>query len=221
MLSDLQLVQLLQDQYSGNGAFDYQGTVSGVTFAIKILADEVITCFEGSHDMPDWEHDFEAELIYPKELHGLGVHKGFYTGLVQVLEVSKPYLQNDLPKRLIGHSLGGGRCNPYAALLLQNGYTNIDRCKFGCPNSNDKACQEYIDKNSTNRSYLNYGDPFHHDPVGDVPYYIPILFPYYTKETRHLVMAKPELGDLWGSVMGWHHIQNYIKGMQNGQTANS
>lgn len=215
MLTDLQIAQLLQSQYNGESIFDYQDMIAGVTFAVKCYPDCNVVLFEGSHDVPDWEHDFEAAMIWPTELAGGGVHEGFWLGLREAFVKIQPYLAKDKLTILCGHSLGAGRVNPAAGFLLYLGFTSVNRVKFAPPRSNDKNLARRL-SNFPVTSYWNYHDEEHHDFVCDVPLFIPIIAPYDTSEPHIMLDVAPQVDDAWG-MLAYHHLFLYIEGIQNGK----
>lgn len=214
MLSDLQIALLLQSQYDGEAIFDYQNTIEGVTFAIKLYDDCTVVLFEGSHDAPDWEHDFEAIMVYPDELNGAGVHAGFWEGLPAAFDVILPYLSKDKLTVLAGHSLGAGRVNLAAGLLLGKEYDRLELVKFASPRSNDKRLSDSIALFPL-RSYWNYHNEDHHDFICDVPIAIPEILEYDTTEPKKLIDSPPGAEDNWG-VFAWHHLFLYIEGIKHG-----
>ncbi len=214
------VIDYLQNQYdSVPNTFTYQATIGGVTLSILVFSRKVYVFFEGTHDMPDVKADFEAEMIFPPELKGAGVHAGFWEGLTEAFAVILTYLPKYIPIYLCGHSLGAGRVNPAAGLLLYYGYdaANLIRIKFGSPNSNDMILEVAL-RDSPYISVWNYGDILFHDPIGSVPIHCAIKgygWPYFTGEKRTLIKWPPELLDKWGAIMGWHHLTpNYKKGWE-------
>lgn len=215
-----QILLYLEAQYNNvPNFFTYQGTICGVTFAILVFSRKVYVFFEGTHDMPDIERDFEAEMISPPELKGAGVHSGFWMGLIAAFGLICTYLPKNISIYLCGHSLGAGRVNLAAGLLLFYGYDpkNIIRVKFGSPNSNDMILEVAL-RDSPCVSVWNYGDMVFHDPVGSVPIHCAIKgygWPYFTSEKRTLVKSGPGPLDIWGPIIGWHHIELYKKGWED------
>lgn len=213
MLTDLEIGNLLQQQYDAvEGVFDFSGTISDVSLAVKTYEDCVAVLFEGSHDIPDWKHDFEAEIIYPYLLNGGGVHAGFWEGLTEAINRILPYLAKDKPIILCGHSLGAGRVNPAAALLQSYGFTLMKLIKFASPRSNDDKLS-YMISCFPLKSYWNYHDELHHDFVCDVPRRIEPEFSYNTTEPKTMIDSPPPKEDSWG-VWGWHHLSCYIRGLE-------
>ncbi len=214
MLSDLNICDLLQNQYDGaQGVFDYQDTIEGVTFAVKVYPDCVAVLHEGSHDEPDVEHDFEAEIIYPPELNGVGVHAGGWSGLIAAYAEILPYLPKDKLIYLCGHSLGALRVNLAACLLLHHGYTMVERVKFAPPRSNDQALAAMINKYPV-RAYENYHSVLDRDFVCAVPRRILPAFPYDVDEPRILIDVPARAGDNW-LFLKRHHLFLYREGIKN------
>jgi hypothetical protein len=209
-LSDLQIVDLLQSQYSGaEGVFDVVQVTDECSWAFKSLPDEDIICFQGSANIPDWIRDFEGEMVFLRNIGG--VHLGMYSPLPKVLEIVKTLIQPEKPKKICGHSLGGGETNIFTVMLDEAGYSVMETITFGCPTALDAEACGYLAP-YPNRSYWNYRDALHHDPVGNVAVHIPGIAPYMPRQ-KILVNSPPPSGDSWGDVLGWHHLQRYREGL--------
>jgi hypothetical protein len=216
MPNDLQIAEILQQLYDGVlDSFTYTDTISGVSFGVVVRDDCVIVCFEGTHDKPDVDHDFEAELIRPPELNGAGVHAGGWAGLDDAMDFIRPYIPMGKPIIICGHSLGALRVNLAAGLLMHYGYDPklIQRVKIASPRSNDYILENML-KDSPLSSWWNYRFEVEHDPVCDVPFRCSVLgLPYFTGEKKKFVDSPPGFLDPWGVIIGWHHLSLYIKGM--------
>jgi hypothetical protein len=218
MPTDLEIALYLQQLYDGvQGVFTYQDTIDDFSFAVLVLPDCVIVCHEGTHDAPDVENDFEAEIISPIAPMG-DVHAGFWQGLTAAYAKILPYLPKDKPIVLCGHSLGSGRVNLATGYLIYKGYSpeNLTRVKFASPRSNDIKWELSL-TGSPLRSYWNYRSEFllGHDPVCDVPVECDVLgLPYYTKEPKIIICCPPSLCDAWGPSIGWHHLFLYTQALE-------
>ena len=213
MLNDFEICQLLKNQYDGNLVADYFGNIQDVVFAVKTIGDVVYVLHEGTHDIPDVLHDFEANIARPFILNGGGVHAGFWEGMVAAYDKIVSFLPKDKQIVLTGHSLGAGRVNVAAAILIcAYGYNpaNIHRVKFASPRSNDLALENQISK-SPLRSYWNYGSPLSNDIVCTVPKEF-LGFQYYTEEQKIKIWSPPYFPDPWG-IVAWHHIELYLKAL--------
>lgn len=210
MLNDYEIACLLQDQYDGDKTqFDVWEPSGIVSYAVKVLPDAVHIFFEGSHDLPDWERDFHADMI---QIPGLGgVHSGFYEGLPEVLAALMPILPKDRLISVNGHSLGGGEADIFVAMLGVAGFDKVEGVTFGKPVAGDAALEAKILK-FTNRTYVNYCDPLQHDLVCDVPFTLPNE-PYDNGRQRIKICQSSQLFDSWGA-LSWHHLSLYIKGVQ-------
>ena len=111
--SDPQIALLLQSQYDETPRiFDHQAVTNEVSWAVKHFDDCDVMAFEGSHNLPDWERDFQANMIHVEGLGG--VHAGFYSGLPETFAAASPFFSMDKPLLVIGHSLGGRRNVPFS-----------------------------------------------------------------------------------------------------------
>lgn len=209
MPTDAEIITLLQSQYDGvQGVFDVSAPYGTVSWALKHYSDCDVIAFEGSHDLPDWERDFKAEMIQVKGLGG--VHAGFYEGLPEVFNAVKALLTDEKTIKICGHSLGGGESHIFTAILAKAGYTKLETITFGSPLPGDKQLASIIAP-IPNRSYWNYRNPLEHDIVGDVPFFLPNE-PYVFPRDRILVDEPPALLDTWG-LAAWHHSQLYVKAL--------
>lgn len=209
MLTDLDCANLCQALYDGIAVFDKVETLAGVSYSVKEYDDCLAIVFEGSHDMPDWLHDFQAIMIRPPSLNGIGVHQGFYNGLETVLSALIPTLK---PIIITGHSLGAGRAPIFAAMLLEKGAPVKKLVLFGAPNPGDMNLVKRLYTTEIN-SYWNYSDGFSHDIVCDVPCEIYPLLPYTPVRQRIQITVRPDPADAWG-FMGWHHMHYYQQGLR-------
>lgn len=213
MLSDLDVANLLQAQYDGRKVFFNVWSPYGtVSWAMAKYDDCDVICFEGSHNLPDWKRDFEAEMI---QVPGLGgVHEGFYIGLPDVLKSILPLTPLDKRLKICGHSLGGGESHIFTGMAVLAGYTDVETITFGSPLPGDKQLSDLI-ASFPNRSYWNFRDGFNCDIVGNVPFHIPVISPYVFPRERIIIESPPAPDDNWG-ICAWHHLSLYVKGLQNG-----
>ena len=211
MPNDYEIALLLQQQYDGvAGIFNVSAPYGLVSWALKRYDDCDVICFEGSHDVPDFERDFKAKMIHVDGLGG--VHGGFYEGLPEVLTACLPLLSIEKLTKISGHSLGGGEAHIFTALLALAGFTKLETVTFGSPLPGDKQLSDLIAP-FPNRSYWNYRDFFHHDIVGSVPVALPEE-PYVFPRERILIDEPPEPLDPW-LMAAWHHLSSlYLNGLK-------
>lgn len=214
--SDVQIALLLQSQYDETtGIFDYQAVTNEVSWAVKHFDDCDVIAFEGSHNLPDWERDFQANMIHVEGLGG--VHAGFYSGLPETFAASSTMFSKDKPLLVIGHSLGGGETYPFAGLLANAGYTKVETVTFGSPFAGNEDLAKLISP-FPDRSYWNAKDPFNSDIVGTVPLYIPYFEPYVIPLTRRKFWSPPTPSNPWGQghYLAPHNLKDcYIPGVEN------
>jgi hypothetical protein len=214
MLSDYEIALLLQQQYDGvQGVFDRSGVVQEVTFAVKHYDDYDIIAFEGSHNLPDWERDFHADMVHIDKLGG--VHDGFYSGLPAVLETVLPCISTQKLIKICGHSLGGGESHIFTGLLAVAEFGKLETITFGSPLPGDKQFSDILAP-YPNRSYWNYKNCFEHDLVGSVPIWLPEE-PYVVPRERKTFWSAPSENNPWGKghYLAPHNLKDcYIPGMK-------
>lgn len=123
MLTDLDVAKLVAAQYAGSlDIFDVfvdpvHNDFAGVAWAAKQIDGVWVICFEGSHDPPDWAHDFDPRRI---TVPGLGdLHAGFYVNMEHTLGVILDACPGDI--LFAGHSLGAAHAGIATALAVRAG----------------------------------------------------------------------------------------------------
>jgi hypothetical protein len=100
-------------------------------------------------------------------------------------------------------------------MLDRDGYSLMETITFGCPIAGDAELASYL-LPYPNRSYWNYHDALHHDPVGNVAVHIPVIAPYVPPGQRILVDSPPSADDEWPRLLAWHHLTpQYRQGLIN------
>ena len=219
MVSDYDIALLLQKLYDGvQGVFDQTSCINDVSFALKHFEDFDVIAFEGSHNLPDWERDFHADMV---EIDGLGgVHSGFYEGLSRVLQFVLPSISNKKLLKICGHSLGGGESHIFTGMSVLSGFTKLETITFGSPLPGDKTLSDLIAP-FPNRSYWNYNNGFEHDLVGSVPVWLPDE-PYVFPRPRIKFWSAPTTNNPWGQghYLAPHNLLDcYIPGLKGLQNA--
>lgn len=217
MLSDLAILRNLQSLYNGDASkFDYISTTNGDSFAILSTPDAIHIMNEGSHDLLNWWYNFQAIMIHPPELKGAGVEQGMWINILRILATieSQSPLPKDKPIFIEGHSRGAGEADAMMLLLACRGYTLLNQVSFGRPNSVDAKGAEILAP-FPNRSYWNYHNWLHHDPVGNNPPHLAFPFTQSSNRSKYIVDVAPAEDDRWGDLLGWHHLApNYDTGLQ-------
>lgn len=215
MLSDLEAALQIQSQYDDHISIEH---VSGIDYSIIESDDAIDLIFEGSKNLPDYERDFSALMVY---ISGLGwVHGGFWDGLIAAVNVIKPKLDGHRLIRIKGHSLGAGEAALVTCILGIGGYKNLDCVTWGCPLFGDAQAVTYLNQ-FPNRTYWNYLSPFQHDLVGSVPLILPNE-PYVVPPNRTKYWSAPTPSNPWGQghYLAPHNMRDCylpgMKGMQNG-----
>jgi hypothetical protein len=228
MITDYDTALLLQKQYDGaQGSFAQTYTIEGDVLSIDETDDYIGFNFEGSHDFLNWWNNFQAIMIYPHELNGAGVEQGFWKNIKALAHAANFWISkaiNTGKKALVkGHSRGAGMADQFGALLACQGCKALELVTFGRPNPGDEKLAKLLAP-FPNRSYWNYRDWFHHDPVGDAPPHL--LFSFTQTSKRIPIDIPPAPNDSWGDALGWHHLspnyasgtEQYVKGISNGKT---
>lgn len=175
MITDKELAALVAAQYAGDAAsFDHTFSTVGVDYAIKFCPGFTVVCFEGSHDIPDWERDFTFDMVNVPNIGG--VERGFHQGLPEVAKQAIPLLPASQPIYVIGHSLGAAEAHIFARYLIVAGYPpeSVIRVVWGSPHpGNDIFTTGLV--GSPCRSYRNYRSALEQDFVCLVPERLPGL----------------------------------------------
>jgi hypothetical protein len=208
MPNDYEIALLVQALYNKDPIFDITTNTATVDWAAKHYPDCNVLIFEGSHDLPDWENDFKAEMKYIPSLGG--VHSGFYNGLPEACSQAVQYLSKDKLTIICGHSLGAGRAHIATGIFAKSEYNLLETVVFGSPLPGDQTLADIIAP-FPNRSYWNYKNPFEHDFVGDVPLWLPDER-YVIPRKRIIINEPPSIPDPW-LVLSWHHSELYVQGL--------
>lgn len=208
--ADLDLARLCASSESDAAGFDFidAGAKTGVWFGIKYVDGYDIIVFRGSllfsggKLTPDWLRDFNSRMILVDKLGD--VHAGFYEQMPEVYQLIQPRLRG-LPVVITGHSLGAARAIIYSAI---SPIRPVRIVIFGCPRPGTQRLAD-IFLNDDITSYKN-----RHDPVTDVPVFVPLEFPYVPATSQYARvdgMVDFNLGPPWAD----HHADNYVKGIEN------
>lgn len=123
MLTDKNVAGLIAAQYAGDSA-QFQIFVdpphndfNGVAWAAKQIGGVWVVCFEGSHDPPDWAHDFDPRRV---TVDGLGeIHAGFYANMEHTFGLILDQCRGE--RIFAGHSLGAAHAGIATALAVRAG----------------------------------------------------------------------------------------------------
>ena len=218
MISDLQIANLLVEQYAGVTTFPIGDLTACWTYsdhgdvywdALRLPDGTVLICLRGSSTFQDWVRDAMA-ITLPVESGILGpLHPGFALGLGAV--ASKIWqLYSTQPIIISGHSLGAGRAYILAGMLLNN-RANIARIvTFGSPKPGFQKLADFL-KGIPGVAYRNQ-DVSGHDLVTDVP----LTFP--PEDYVHPISFTPVTGSPLSADKGsfrYHHMSLYVKGLQS------
>lgn len=214
MLTDLEAALQVQSQYDDQISIQH---VAGIDYSIIENDGAIDLIFEGSKDLPDYERDFAALMVY---VPGLGyVHGGFWDGILPAIDAIVPHLDGGNRIRLKGHSLGAAEASLATCVLGMKGYTLLDCVTWGCPLFGDYQTVTYF-KRFANRTYWNYKSPFEHDLVGSVPLIL-LDEPYIIPPNRTKFWSAPTPANPWGQghYLAPHNMKDCylpaMKGLQN------
>ncbi len=139
MLTDFDVAQLIAAQYAGTREpFDLfvdpaHNDFNGVAWAAAQLVTEQgtvwVICFEGSHDPPDWAHDFDPRRVWIDVLGDL--HAGFYANMQETYALIVDRCKG--PAIFAGHSLGAAHADIATGLAARAGLTPLFYLRWGEP----------------------------------------------------------------------------------------
>lgn len=195
---------LYTDQLIPPGTFDRLVPVDGCYCAIKRVDSVDYVLFRGSVTVLDWMADFwrPGEPYWDPQLGG--VHPGFLVG-VKAIQAKVDALVGDNVV-VVGHSLGAGHAQLYAARRLANGMKVNRLLLFGSPRAGMQALASILE-HAAIWSFRNQ-DPDGHDLVTDVPLKLGPLLAYCHPCNLTDVSKTPPAGDGWG-LFRYHHFGLY------------
>lgn len=211
MTTDYELAVYCQNQYDGLMPIC---SLAGVNYSFVEDDNSVNVIFEGSKNLPDYERDFAAIMIFADGVGG--VHGGFWEGLTAAVEAIKGRLDGHKLIRLIGHSLGAGEASLATCIFGKAGYGNLECVTFGCPLFGNAQTVAYLN-GFPNRTYWNYRDWLMHDIVGSVPVRIPPDEDYVNPPNRTFFWSAPTPANPWGQGhhLAPHNMRDcYLPGME-------
>lgn len=218
MITDYDIAMLCAAAYSPAYVWDWweDGPAhDDVAWGIKRVDDVTIIVFRGSTQFIDWRRDLDT-WAEPKVSHPqLGpIHDGFFAGMEDAWARVQGHIKPGEPTMFAGHSLGAARANIMTGLAVVDGIAPARKVLFGSPKSGFQQLADITSK-VPGASYRN-GNSVAHDPVTDVPYYVPPLLAYVHDRPLQTVCYPPTPGAELG-IFAWHHIGLYVKALK-GQT---
>jgi hypothetical protein len=211
MITDKDIAELCVGSY-GTPAISWDfwedGTTNdGVKYGVKIIDGIDVIILPGSEVMLDWRRDLDTFPETATNHPQLGqLHTGFYTGMEQTWQKIK---SRNRSKRIGGaHSLGASRLRILAGLAVIDQQPPIACITFGEPKAGMQQLAD-ITKSVSGRTYRNGGTLFH-DPVTDVPYFLPPKLLFIHDREFTLVSNSPPSDDEWG-FFSYHHIPLYAE----------
>lgn len=171
-------------------------TVSGVNVGTQAWPEANVVVFPGTENLLDTIRDFDFAIIQVSGVNG-GIHRGFHTGLPDVLTVLLAVLPLSAPVIVCGHSLGAARACIFGKMLESVGYSVIYRI-FGCPYPGDQHFAQNF-TGSDIKSWRNNADR-----ICDLP-----PLPDREQVAPFIPLACPSFpDDLWLEFRD-HHFQLY------------
>lgn len=215
--SDYQMAQLSLAIYSGGAGFDAYtaGSDSPVFWGLKHFAGFDAVVFRGTDDLADFLVDASALAKIPVKYPALGpVHAGFYEGLEVGLDELIPQLRQ--PVVIGGHSLGAAHATLATGLLHLAGKDPVRRVVFGEPLSGFAQLASIVSR-VPSASYCNSLSPIPllHDPVTDVPLYLPPDELYLRAAPLTYVTQLPTFAILKSmGLLSMHSMDSYVTALQ-------
>ncbi len=204
MLNVADCCRLYRPIYDGGGEWDHLFPIDGSYAAVKRVDGIDYVIFRGSTTPLDWLEDFSALMI---DDHQLGpVHGGFRGGVLAVMYQIDHVIGPDVV--VLGHSLGAAHAILYGGYLAARGRPAKQIVVWGEPRAGGPKLKSIL-ASTPILSYRN-GDAESHDPVTDVPIFIPVLEDYCHPRPLIDVCAPPPRDDSWGPV-AWHHFELYCQ----------
>lgn len=201
--TDVELVSAAAATYTATAQPFTKDPLSAACVFLTTRADGMLLFpFEGTHNPPGWLADFSALHVWDHSTTKhptLGyIHLGFYQLAMRLLPPILHEIRKDnRPFTLVGHSLGAALALLVGAMLIDRGLRPAVIGAFAPPRVGDARFVRVA--TSVPVRAFRYGD----DPVTQVPFYIPLFFPY--RQVPLIAIGKP-LPDRFSC----HHVQNYV-----------
>ena len=212
MITDFDVGRLIAAQYAGDRSKFYtfvdpaHDDFAGIAWAAAKVEGVWVICFEGSHDPPDWAHDFDPARI---SVQGLGtLRAGFFANMVDTYQAIFRACKG--PKIFCGHSLGAARADIATGLACASLDPPLAYIRWGEPAPCHGPELGTLLKDVQGRSYFNTdpsGYMTEQDLVCDVP---PALFGW--RHPQQLIRVNggvdPERS-VW-DLLAYHHFPRYL-----------
>ena len=210
MLDDLQIAQLLAQQYDGTLVSDYAARIGEVSFAVKRYSDCTAVLFEGSFNIPDWWSNLQALMVTVPRIGR--IDQGFNDDMAETIADIIPRLQPGLPTYIGGHSRGAAHTNVAAAYLIDQGWDrkSIIRTTIAPPRTGNADFAKFL-QGSPGTAYRNYHNEVEQDFVVCVPIHFK-LEPYVAVDPWTVIYEAPALLDPW-LLLRFHHLNLYQAGI--------
>jgi hypothetical protein len=204
--TDLDCCQACSDTYRSDADWDKQWTQDDIHVALRKVSGVDVVAFRGSVDAKDWFEDFRG---LPRHHPLVGwCHRGFLDGMDFVVqELLVAGIGKKKPFAITGHSLGAARALIVAGILTAHKIYPARIITFGTPRPGMSKLSRILN---------NGGYPIRHykngpDPVADVPFAIPFLWPYRKPQHDLALNVPPEKDE--DDPFKWHNISLYLLGI--------
>ena len=214
MLADAVLADLVVKQYVGLSAYPWgtfdPGETDGICWASVVANGVTHVILRGSDTWGDWLKDgFAVANPFTHDVLG-PCHPGMYVGMHELWAEIQG--KTNGPRVVCGHSLGAGRAQILAAIMLLDGSAPIRCVCFGSPKPGMQKLAGVL-KGIPIASYRN-GDATHHDAVTDLAFRLWPLEEYVHPVTQTLVTATPDPAAGQTGMFAWHHSPLYAAALK-------
>lgn len=110
----------------------YAKRAGSIRYFVFDQAKQMVVVFEGTQDLLSLHTDLSIDEVDFMQIKGAKVHRGYYGEALDAAHFLKPYLKEEKPVIITGHSLGGAVGHLLAGILFTEGY-RVQLYTFGEP----------------------------------------------------------------------------------------
>lgn len=123
----------------------YAKRAGSIRYFVFDQVKQMVVVFEGTQDLLSLRTDLSIGEVDFMQIEGAKVHRGYYGEALTASQFLKPYLKEEKPVIIIGHSLGGAVGHLLAGILFKEGY-RVQLYTFGAPPVGNKRFAEATEK---------------------------------------------------------------------------